>query len=98
MLEVLSQGWLARGPEIFGQTFDTDLILPGVTTVADIKAKAERAQPKPTADNPLYANFGKQKIGVNHPYSFPFPRTPLPCLQHFANFARNHGPFYIPLS
>ena len=63
-LEILSKGLLEKGPEHFGPDFDTALSLPKVTSVYDIKTKAQRAEPKPTANNPLYANFGKRKEGM----------------------------------
>ncbi len=33
------------------------------TNVEDLMLKAERAQPKPTARNPIYENFGKSRGG-----------------------------------
>lgn len=67
MLEVLANGSIAAGEKIFGSNFDQGALLPGVMSVDQIVEKAERAQPKPTAENPLYANFGKKREGTAPP-------------------------------
>lgn len=63
MLDVLASGSIAAGGKLFNTLFDDEPLLPGVLTVEQIVEKAERAQPKPTAENPLYANFGKKREG-----------------------------------
>lgn len=63
-MEMLASGSFARGEEIFGSGFDVRPEPRGVSSVAEIRAKAERAQPKPTQANPLYANFGKRREGA----------------------------------
>ena len=63
MLEVLASGSVNAGQKLFGSSYDMEVVILGVLTVEQILEKAERAQPKPTADNPLYANFGKKRKG-----------------------------------
>lgn len=63
LYELLASGSLQRGIKLFGPSFDSEGPAAGVTSVEEILVKAERAQPKPTAENPLYANFGKRKKG-----------------------------------
>ena len=64
LFNMLSTGSIQKGIELFGTSFDVDVPAAMVTSVEEIKIKAERAQPKPTAENPLYANFGKRKEGA----------------------------------
>jgi hypothetical protein len=73
MLEILATGSISAGEKVFGSSFDQDAPLPGVMSVDQIVEKAERAQPKPTAENPLYANFGKKREGPPPP---PVTQTP----------------------
>lgn len=63
-MEMLASGSFAHGEQIFGSGFDSRPDPTGVCSVAAIEAKAERAQPKPTQANPLYANFGKPRHGA----------------------------------
>lgn len=60
-MELLSEGFVGKTEEIFGQGFViTPTAGPDTPDLADLRAKAERAQPKPTEKNQLYANFGKK--------------------------------------
>ncbi len=60
-MELLSEGFVGRTEELCGQGFVmAPTGGPDTPDVADLRAKAERAQPKPTEKNQLYANFGKK--------------------------------------
>ncbi|KAK9867046.1 hypothetical protein WJX84_003068 [Apatococcus fuscideae] len=67
-MAMLSGGFAGKAEEIFGEgarkkqappAADAELPKPG-TDLVGLMLKAERAQPKPTARNPIYANFGKK--------------------------------------
>jgi hypothetical protein len=65
-MELLAEGFAGAKPEqVFGQGFG--LAAPGSAPapetpgLAELRAKAERAQPKPTEKNRLYANFGRRR-------------------------------------
>jgi hypothetical protein len=60
-MEMLSEGFTGKTEEVFGQGFVmAPSTGPDTPDLADLRAKAERAQPKPTEKNQLYANFGKK--------------------------------------
>lgn len=60
-MELLSEGFVGKNEEVFGQGFVlAPTAGPDSPDVADLRAKAERAQPKPTEKNQLYANFGRK--------------------------------------
>ena len=66
-MELLASGNFAQGEQVFGGGFDAGPEPCGVCSVKEILFKAERAQPKPTQANPLYANFGKRREGEPPP-------------------------------
>lgn len=70
-MAMLSGGFAGKAEEIFGEGAckKEAAPVPNAATskpAADLiglMLKAERAQPKPTARNPIYANFGKKTKG-----------------------------------
>ena len=70
-MAMLSGGFAGKAEEIFGQRACKKEAAPVTNAAASKPAadlvglmlKAERAQPKPTARNPIYANFGKKAKG-----------------------------------
>ncbi|KAK9822740.1 hypothetical protein WJX74_002304 [Apatococcus lobatus] len=70
-MAMLSGGFAGKAEEIFGEKASKKESAPVAKAAASKPAadliglmlKAERAQPKPTARNPIYANFGKKAKG-----------------------------------
>ncbi|KAK9807877.1 hypothetical protein WJX72_011990 [[Myrmecia] bisecta] len=67
-MEMLSEGFAeeeGKAEEVFGRKMTASSGEGGSENphvdVAELRLKAERAQPKPTAKEPLYAHFGKKK-------------------------------------
>ena len=60
-MEMLAGGFGSRGAEIFASARTSD----GAEApyIAALRARAERAQPKPTDKNPMYAHFGARRCG-----------------------------------
>ena len=58
---MLAGGFGSRGAEIFASARTSD----GAEApyIAALRARAERAQPKPTDKNPMYAHFGARRCG-----------------------------------
>lgn len=60
-MEMLAEGFAGKSEEVFGTGFSmTPIPGPETPVLAELRAKAERAQPKPTEKNQLYANFGRK--------------------------------------
>ena len=60
-MEMLAEGFAGKSEEVFGTGFSmTPVPGPETPVLAELRAKAERAQPKPTEKNQLYANFGRK--------------------------------------
>ena len=62
-MKLLSEGFQGKAEEMFqdrGFSF-AQAELNETTTLAALRSKAERAQPKPTEKNPLYAKFLKKE-------------------------------------
>ena len=62
-MKLLSEGFQGKAEEMFqdrGFSF-AQAELNDTTTLAALRSKAERAQPKPTEKNPLYAKFLKKE-------------------------------------
>ena len=61
-MEMLAEGFAGKSEEVFGSGFSLAPAPTGPMTpvLAELRAKAERAQPKPTEKNQLYANFGRK--------------------------------------
>ena len=67
-MEMLSEGLAGKAEEVFGRKFAPGRVgAPGAALLSELYAKAERAQPKPTPQAPLYENFGKRKDGAASP-------------------------------
>ena len=58
-MEMLAGGFGGRAAEIFASARTSDG--SEAPYIAALRAKAERAQPKPTDKNPLYAHFGARR-------------------------------------
>ncbi len=61
-MEMLAEGFTGKTEEVFGSGFSLAPAPAGPETpmLAELRAKAERAQPKPTEKNQLYASFGRK--------------------------------------
>lgn len=60
-MEMLAEGFAGKSEEVFGRGFALATPAgPDTPVLAELRAKAERAQPKPTEKNQLYANFGRK--------------------------------------
>ncbi|CAL8465953.1 g5489 [Coccomyxa elongata] len=61
-MEMLAEGFAGKSEKVFGSGFSLAPVPTGPMTpvLAELRAKAERAQPKPTEKNQLYANFGRK--------------------------------------
>lgn len=70
-MAMLSGGFAGKAEEIFGEgackkeavPVTDDAVSKPAADLVGLMLKAERAQPKPTARNPIYANFGKKTKG-----------------------------------
>ena len=61
-MKLLSEGFQGKAEELFqdrGFSF-AQAAINDTPTLAELRSKAERAQPKPTEKNPLYAKFLKK--------------------------------------
>ena len=61
-MKMLSEGFQGKAEELFqdrGFSF-AQAAINDTPTLAELRSKAERAQPKPTEKNPLYAKFLKK--------------------------------------
>lgn len=62
-MKLLSEGFQGKAEELFqdrGFSFAAGAIVEP-PSLAELRSKAERAQPKPTEKNPLYAKFLKKE-------------------------------------
>lgn len=69
-MKLLSEGFQGKAEELFqdrGFHFAQAELTPAPPTLAELRSKAERAQPKPTEKNPLYAKFLKKEQPIMTP-------------------------------